>query len=271
MKNRFGSYFTLLLLQSYILSWSHVALGQILINGQVYTNGLAIVDAPNPRSQFTAGQNLPIALDLSGDGRLSQPAFLPNSTLNTMYQSLNLFLVSSETNLNVTVSEGSQYLTQEPGSTVKHLTYVISPCVSAGPYNLTVYEMARINSTEYYSITPVPITIISNSPKSSCNSSISNPLQPQPQKFSPPPTQPWLGQYPITLTMPVTETVTDTETVSGAATTVTSVATSVVTSTYEPIATEALIPVNGIVKGRDANWLLSIALGLFLSIWQFSL
>lgn len=101
-----------------------------------------------------------------------------------MYQSLNLFLVSTESNLNVTVSEGPQYLTQEPGSTVstsllkyecssynfnskvKHLTYSIPTCVTAGAYNvsltrriiiflryrqlsqkLTVYEMSRINST----------------------------------------------------------------------------------------------------------------------------
>lgn len=69
---------------------------------------------------------------------------------------------------------------------------------------------------EHYSITPIPINIISNSPKSGCNDSITNPYQPQPQASSPPSVQPWLGkQYPITLTMSVTETVTDTDTVSG--------------------------------------------------------
>lgn len=45
-----GSYilhFFLLLLQIHVL-YSRVVVCQLLINGQVFTNGLAIVDAPNP-------------------------------------------------------------------------------------------------------------------------------------------------------------------------------------------------------------------------------
>jgi len=61
----------------------------------------------------------PLLVQLSGDGRLSQDAFLPTSTLPSAYQSLNIYLVSDETNVNLTVSQGPQLLQQEPGSTVR--------------------------------------------------------------------------------------------------------------------------------------------------------
>jgi hypothetical protein len=47
-----------------------------------------------------------------------------------------MYLVSYQTKLNLTVSEGTGLLQQEQGSTVKHLNYNISSCVPAGDYNV---------------------------------------------------------------------------------------------------------------------------------------
>lgn len=81
----------------------------------------------------------------------------------TRYNSLELYLVSAQMNINLTVSNGPGLLTQEPGSTVKHLNWPIPPCVPAGDYNVrstsvvwwtliellpqvTYYEGSTINS-----------------------------------------------------------------------------------------------------------------------------
>ena len=37
---------------------------QFLVNGQIFTNALAIVDAPAPNSTFHAGANMPMAIDV---------------------------------------------------------------------------------------------------------------------------------------------------------------------------------------------------------------
>lgn len=72
---------------------------------------------------------------LSGDGKIPQSAFIPGSGQATSYNSLELYLVSATENLNLTVSNGTGLLTQEPGSTVKHLNWPIPTCVPSGSYN----------------------------------------------------------------------------------------------------------------------------------------
>ncbi len=52
------------------------------------------------------------------------------------YNSLEVYLVSATTNSNITVSAGPQLLTQEPGSTVKHLDWPVATCLSTGDYNV---------------------------------------------------------------------------------------------------------------------------------------
>jgi hypothetical protein len=74
---------------------------------------------------------------VSADGKLPTSAQLPGSGQPTSYESLQLYLFSTQTNLNVTVSSGTGLLAQEPGSTVKHINFPVSNCVPAGNYNVS--------------------------------------------------------------------------------------------------------------------------------------
>ncbi|KIP12585.1 hypothetical protein PHLGIDRAFT_27363 [Phlebiopsis gigantea 11061_1 CR5-6] len=158
---------------------------QTLYKGQVFTNGLAIFDSPAPNSVLHAGSSMSLAIDVSGDGKLSQPGFS-----SAGFDSLDIFLVSSETNINLTVIAGSEFLLQEQGSTVKHLNWPIPTCVQPGSYNITLYETSHMSSVQYFSITPITLTIENNSPSGSCSST--NALFAQPQASSPFPENPFL-------------------------------------------------------------------------------
>ncbi|KAA1468183.1 hypothetical protein DENSPDRAFT_377656 [Dentipellis sp. KUC8613] len=146
-----------------------IASAQYLVNGQVFTCGLAIVDAPAPNSTYHAGSNIPIAIDVSprgrprepktesyaaasqvsGDGKLPPQAAIPGSNLATGFDSLELYLVSTQTGVNFTVSSGPGYLTQESGSTVKHLNFPLPNCVAAGQYNVCpVLFMLQLLTTD---------------------------------------------------------------------------------------------------------------------------
>jgi LysM repeat protein len=154
------------------------------------TNGLAIIDAPNPGSPGHAGNTLPIAVDVSGDGQLSSDASNPDSTASTHFSLLEIYLVSAETNINLTVSNGTGLLTQESGSTVKHLNYLVPNCIAAGNYNLTFYETSTIQGQPHFIITPVSIPIQNTATPSdtACSQTAGvtvNSLQSQPQAQSP--------------------------------------------------------------------------------------
>ncbi|CUA73937.1 hypothetical protein RSOLAG22IIIB_01458 [Rhizoctonia solani] len=147
---------------------------------------------PQEGDQYSAGGAIGVSVDVSGNGRLPTSASVPGSTLPTSFISLNIFLVSSQTKTNITVSSGTQFLEGEPGSTVKHLDFAIPSCLKSGDYNYTYYEVSRINGATYFSITPIPIFILNNqSGDESCNGSTEPEAQPQPS--SPPPEQPFLG------------------------------------------------------------------------------
>lgn len=73
---------------------------------------------------------------LSGDGKVPQSAFIPGSGASTGYDLLEIYLVSSQLGVNYTVSNATDFLEQEPGSTVKHLNWPIPNCVSSGSYNV---------------------------------------------------------------------------------------------------------------------------------------
>ncbi|KAF7339821.1 hypothetical protein MVEN_01898600 [Mycena venus] len=191
------------------------------INGQTFTNGLSIIDSPSPNNPGHAGSSINIAIDVSGDGKLPSAASLPGSGYSTGFVSLEIYLVSSETNINMTVSAGPALLTGEPGSTVKHLNWPIPTCIPAGNYNLTFYESSLFNSEGIFTITPIPIPISNPStpgapappgapsppgqqptpsgqptPPGACTDNL-NLLQAQPQSSSPLPQSPFAPGSPI--------------------------------------------------------------------------
>jgi len=137
------------------------------------------VDAPAPSSQFHAGSNITIAIEVSGNGKLPPAASIPGSGLSTRFDELDIFLVSSQTNLNLTVSTGPGLLTEESGS-VRHFDWPIPSCIPPGQYNLTFYESFHFNNEAHLSITPIPLSIDNNSPSGICSQGI-NPLEAQPQ------------------------------------------------------------------------------------------
>ncbi|KAG8906213.1 hypothetical protein FRB99_007358 [Tulasnella sp. 403] len=170
------------------------ALGQ-LVNGQFFTEGLSILNSPLPNQQFNAGGNIPVSIEVSGDGRLPKAAFTPNSNLPTAFISLNLYLASALSGVNVTISGNSSLLAGEPGSTVKHLSWYIPDCLPAGQYNFTIYELSKINGQPYFSITPIPISIQNPYPTTSTLQGCSDVTlaQPEPQKDNPLGVNPFLS------------------------------------------------------------------------------
>ncbi|KAI8995515.1 hypothetical protein BD414DRAFT_243812 [Trametes punicea] len=168
----------LLSLSFYLFATSHIlaVAGQDVVNGQVLTQGFAILDSPQPDSTLNAGSNADIAIQVPS---------LTNAV--TALDLLEVYLVSSVTQTNITVSSGPQLLTQEPGSDVKHIHWSVPTCLQNGPYNLTLYETSHSNGASYFAITPVPVQVNGNGGNSgSCNATM-NPLQEQPQLSSPPP------------------------------------------------------------------------------------
>lgn len=173
-----------------LLGWSRLAAGQ-LINGQFFSPGLFILNSPEPGSTINAGQSTQLSIDTSADGLLPPP----DPSLATTFLSLNIFLVSAQNGINVSVSNGG-LLDQEKGSTVKHLNYEVPACLPPGAYNLTFYELSRINSSPFFTIDTIPLTVarsssLSTSSSQSCTGSTTP--QAQPQRDSRPPVQPLLG------------------------------------------------------------------------------
>jgi len=133
-----------------------------VIDGQIFGPGsyclgdfsdrrLIIVDSPQPNTPsngipffgiWLKEGNIPIAIELSGDGVLPLSASLPGSTNPTSLLSLDIFLSSLALQLNMTISP-QNLLTQEPGSTVKHLNFEVSnySCLQAGTYNVLSLQL----------------------------------------------------------------------------------------------------------------------------------
>jgi len=209
------------------------------INGQLFTLGLSIIDAPAPNSPAHAGSNLNIAVDVSGDGQLPLAASVPNSGRSTSYTSLNIFLVSPQ--LNLTVVSNSSFLSGEPTSTVKHLNWPIPQCVPQGNYNLTFYETSTFNQQEVFTITPLLVQIENPNPSGQCDSAELNVLQPQPQPSNPLPESPFAPDPLFTLTLTLSDGILNLPTVTvtslGTPTTVVVVSESTVTETEQGVVT----------------------------------
>ena len=118
---------------------------QEIINGQIFTPGIVIVDSPQPNtpmgggmfppsyrcSLLTTSDTLHVALDVSSNGQL------PRNSLSKIYN-ITIFLSSYNTGMNFTVTNGTasagnaslgDITEQEPGSTVKHVNWVWPDCL----------------------------------------------------------------------------------------------------------------------------------------------
>ncbi|KAF3923885.1 hypothetical protein ABW21_db0209725 [Orbilia brochopaga] len=148
-------------------------------NGQIFTPGLAIVDAPQPFTPL-GGATLQVALDVSGNGRLPTWTYqaLSDGTIpgsgngeGTFYHNLTIFLSSYANGHNFTISNNSvpsipnsyvgPVLALEPGSTVKHVTWTWPSCLrrGLGEYNISIHQSFTYNSTAYYTVFDLPILL----------------------------------------------------------------------------------------------------------------
>ncbi|KAH6697377.1 hypothetical protein F5X68DRAFT_4234 [Plectosphaerella plurivora] len=165
-------------------------------NGQIYTPGLAIVNAPQPGTPM-GGDDLHISLDVSSNGKLPLPPYADDSA--TAIHNITLFLSSYRTGRNFTISNGTatadnstygDIMLQEEGSTVKHLNWVWPDCLvgdgqpenddsDRGLYNISIRQNFRLNDEDHYTIFDLPIMVTNSIPESgsrpSCDE-LNNPL-----------------------------------------------------------------------------------------------
>ncbi|GKZ44866.1 hypothetical protein AbraIFM66951_007194 [Aspergillus brasiliensis] len=143
-----------------------------IINGQIYTPGLAIIDAPQPYTPL-GGDTLQVAIDISGNGQLSSSS----SNKETEFHTLTLFLTSTTTQKNLTISNGTTpnanntyvgpVLDLEPSSTVKHVNWIWPACfvgsggdkAPRGDYNVSVHQGFRWEGTDYYTVFELPVSV----------------------------------------------------------------------------------------------------------------
>jgi len=169
-----------------------------IINGQIFTPGLAIIDSPQPYTP-EGGDFLQVAIDISGDGKLPWPPSTQSPNASTLFHNITIFLTSVEATKNFTISNGtvsvshangsgssaySPYvppvLSLEPSSTVKHVNWLWPSCLvgngdgngnengdglnssdnnARGAYNISIHQSFRWNNTDYYTIFDLPISV----------------------------------------------------------------------------------------------------------------
>ncbi|KAK2002251.1 hypothetical protein LX36DRAFT_707988 [Colletotrichum falcatum] len=147
-----------------------------IANGQIFTPGLVILDAPQPGTPL-GGENLHVALDVSTNGRLPLPPYARNSP--TKIFNVTMFLSSYVTGRNFTITNGTatannaslgDIMFQEPGSTVKHVNWLWPDCLvgngqpssansDRGAYNISIRQNFRLNGEDHYTIIDVPISV----------------------------------------------------------------------------------------------------------------
>jgi len=169
---------------------------QQIVNGQIYTPGIAIVDAPQPNTPL-GGDILQVALDVTSDGQLQLPPY-PSNSPSEIYN-ITIFLSSYTTGKNFTISNGTatagnaslgEIMQQESGSTVKHVNWVWPDCLvgngaptgtnsSRGAYNISIRQNFKLNGTDKYTIFDLPIEVTNEisaaNDRPSCDA-LNNPL-----------------------------------------------------------------------------------------------
>ncbi|OQE40208.1 hypothetical protein PENCOP_c006G02722 [Penicillium coprophilum] len=126
--------------------------------------------------------NLQVAIDVSGNGKLPWPASTePDSS--TQFHDITLFLTSGSHNF--TISNGTKpasntsyvgpVLDLEPSSTVKHVNWIWPECLvgdgsdskdsARGAYNISMHQSFSWNGTDYYTVFDLPISVTNSIPK----------------------------------------------------------------------------------------------------------
>ncbi|KAJ4271846.1 hypothetical protein NW762_000554 [Fusarium torreyae] len=137
-------------------------------NGQIFTPGFVVLDAPQP--------NTPLGGDVTANGKL--PLESHDDDDSNQILSIEMFLYSYTTGRNFTISNGTatannaslgEIMAQEPGSTVKHINWVWPDCLvgdgepkkdsDRGAYNISIRQKFRLNGDNYYTIFDVPISV----------------------------------------------------------------------------------------------------------------
>lgn len=162
-------------------------------NGQIFTPGFAIVDAPQPGTPL-GGSQLEVAIDVTADGILPLDAATDSPS---RIHNMTVFLYSYDTGRNLTISNGTvtnatygPIMQQEPSSTVKHVKWTWPSCLvgngppttvdsDRGAYNVSIRQNFRMNKTDYYTIFDLPILVtnsIDNSTERPDCDSLANPM-----------------------------------------------------------------------------------------------
>ncbi|UZP32770.1 hypothetical protein NXS19_000586 [Fusarium pseudograminearum] len=119
-----------------------------IYNGQIFTPGFVVLDAPQPYTPL-GGDTLHVAIDVTANGKLPLPSNDNDNDNNDDNQifSIEMFLYSYVTGRNFTISNRTasannaslgEIMAQEPGSTVKHVNWV---------WPIALLEMARQKET----------------------------------------------------------------------------------------------------------------------------
>ncbi|WQF77952.1 hypothetical protein CDEST_02966 [Colletotrichum destructivum] len=145
-------------------------------NGQIFTPGLIILNAPQPGTPL-GGENLHVSLDVSTNGKMPLPPYAEDSP--TKIFNVTMFLSSYTTGRNLTITNGTatannaslgNIMYQEPGSTVKHVNWIWPDCLvgdgqpssadsDRGAYNISIRQNFRLNGEDHYTIFDVPISV----------------------------------------------------------------------------------------------------------------
>ncbi|KAH7035314.1 uncharacterized protein B0I36DRAFT_90942 [Microdochium trichocladiopsis] len=147
-----------------------------IANGQIFTPGPAVLDAPQPGTPL-GGQLLEVALDVSANGRLQLPPY-PADTPSRIHN-ITIFLQSYVTGRNFTITNATasagnaslgDIMLSEPGSTVKHVKWIWPDCLMGngppataesdrGRYNISIRQNFLLNGESHYTIFNVPISV----------------------------------------------------------------------------------------------------------------
>ncbi|KAB5536501.1 hypothetical protein GE09DRAFT_1062744 [Coniochaeta sp. 2T2.1] len=159
-----------------LLAVPTLALNFTIAGGQIFTPGLAVLDAPQPGTPL-GGETIEVALDVSANGRLSLPPYPDDSP--TKIHNITIFLYSYATGKNFTITNGTvtannaslgDIMVSEPGSTVKHVKWMWPDCLvgdgqpttvgsARGVYNISIRQNFRLNGDDHYTIFDVPISV----------------------------------------------------------------------------------------------------------------
>ncbi|KAK7418966.1 hypothetical protein QQZ08_011045 [Neonectria magnoliae] len=146
-------------------------------NGQIFTPGFVILNAPQPNTPL-GGDTLHVSIDVTANGKLALPPH-DDDDFSQIFN-VTMFLYSYDTGRNFTISNGTatannaslgEIMAQEAGSTVKHINWVWPDCLvgdgapdedddsDRGTYNISIRQNFRLNGEDHYTIFDVPISV----------------------------------------------------------------------------------------------------------------